>query len=110
MADYTAIQGLTLDQKRRLLVEAIQKGREQWTRQFPLSYGQRALWYLNQVAPSSSAYNVSFQASIRSAVEPIIMERALQAVVDRHPTLRTTYEMVGGVPFQIVHRSLKPMF
>jgi amino acid adenylation domain-containing protein len=38
------------------------------------------------------------------------MERALQAVVDRHPTLRTTYEMVGGVPFQIVHRSLKPMF
>ena len=110
MADHPAISRLTLDQKRKLLFEAIEKDKKQPICKFPLSYGQRALWFLNQVAPDNAAYNVFFRASITSPLEPAIMERAVQAIVDRHHSLRTTYEAGNGRPVQTVHRVLRPMY
>jgi amino acid adenylation domain-containing protein len=110
MADNIGVAGLSVVQKRQLLAEAIQKEKDRSVHQFSLSYGQRALWYLNQIAPDSAAYNVFFRASITSPVEPVIMEHAVQTAVDRHPSLRTTYEVRDGTPLQIVHPSLKAMF
>ncbi|RKG92068.1 non-ribosomal peptide synthetase [Corallococcus terminator] len=72
-------------------------------RRHPLSQGQRALWYLYQVAPDSPAYNVAFAGRLRSEVEVPTLRESLQALVDRHATLRTTFPLSEGQPVQHVH-------
>jgi amino acid adenylation domain-containing protein len=58
---------------------------------FPLSQGQRALWFLNRLALESSAYNISGALSIKGELNSEALHRALQALVDRHPALRTSF-------------------
>jgi amino acid adenylation domain-containing protein len=70
---------------------------------FPLSYTQRALWYLHQLAPQSSAYNEAFAVRIRFGLEHPTLYDVWRALIDRHPVLRTTYTCRKGVPVQQVH-------
>ena len=68
----------------------------------PLSFNQRSLWFINQEDPESAAYNVAFAARVVSAVDVAALRQALQALVDRHGALRTTFGLIGGVPVQRV--------
>jgi amino acid adenylation domain-containing protein len=84
--------------------------------QHPASYGQRALWFIHQSLPESASYNVVFSARLRSKVDLGALRGACQALVDRHPSLRTTFAMDRdrlvqrvhgsmGVPFEVRDRS-----
>ena len=77
---------------------------------FPLSYNQRALWFIYQTAPESPTYNVAFTARIRSALDIGALRFALQALVDRHSSLRTTYTTDDGKPIQKIHGYLECPF
>jgi hypothetical protein len=77
---------------------------------YPLSYGQRALWFLHQLAPKSAAYNVASAARVRSPLDVAALRRACQALVDRHPMLRTTFLVVDGEPMQQVHEPIVAAF
>ncbi|MBW8879564.1 MAG: amino acid adenylation domain-containing protein, partial [Acidobacteria bacterium] len=68
----------------------------------PLSYGQRSLWFLHHLAPVGGAYNIAAAARVRTPVDAGTLERAFQALVDRHAALRTTFPAVGGTPCQRV--------
>jgi amino acid adenylation domain-containing protein len=67
-----------------------------------LSYSQKALWFLHQQAPHSTAYNISLPVRVLSALDTAALRRALQRVIDRHAILRTTYDVVDGEPGQQV--------
>ncbi|MDQ1592734.1 MAG: hypothetical protein QOG71_3361 [Pyrinomonadaceae bacterium] len=69
----------------------------------PLSYGQRALWFLHQLAPESAAYNVFFAMRVVSDLNVAALRRAFQTLIDRHPSLRTTYFTRDGQPTQLIH-------
>jgi amino acid adenylation domain-containing protein len=70
----------------------------------PLSADQEGMWFLQQTAPDSIAYNVSFSLQIESEDDHRPALRwALQKLVDRHALLRTSYAAVDGRPRQIVH-------
>ncbi|HEX2254149.1 MAG TPA: condensation domain-containing protein [Thermoanaerobaculia bacterium] len=69
---------------------------------FPLTHGQRALWFLHQREPESAAYNVAFAGRLVGAVDPEAWRRACQWLVDRHPALRTRYLFEDGRPVQRV--------
>jgi amino acid adenylation domain-containing protein/non-ribosomal peptide synthase protein (TIGR01720 family) len=71
---------------------------------FPLSHGQKALWFLQQVAPQSAAYNIARAARIVSPLDTQAFRRALQSLVDRHAALRTNFNAVDGEPLQRVHQ------
>ncbi len=62
----------------------------------PLSYGQRALWYLHRLAPESGAYNLAVALRIRGPLDADRLRAALQGLVDRHPALRTAFPVEGG--------------
>jgi amino acid adenylation domain-containing protein len=64
----------------------------------PASDGQRALWLLQRWAPDSTAYQISRAARIRSRVDAEALDRALRAVVARHPELRTCLPVRDGQP------------
>jgi len=58
-----------------------------------LSYGQQALWYLQQIAPDSTAYHLVVVLRPAVAVEPPRLQRALAALVARHPVLTAAPEL-----------------
>lgn len=70
---------------------------------FPLSHGQRALWFINRLAPDSSAYHVGFLGRITGSFSLDLLREAFAALSDRHTALRTTYHLNGKEPEQRVH-------
>lgn len=94
---------LSAEQKRQLLAKLLAEKAAQKPVESPLSQGQRSLWFMYQLDPNSSAYNVMYAAHIRRDADQQALTRAFQRLVDRHAVLRTTYTMKGGVPTQVIH-------
>ncbi|WP_223530286.1 non-ribosomal peptide synthetase [Pseudomonas sp. GL-R-19] len=69
----------------------------------PLSYSQQRMWFLWQMEPDSPAYNVGGMARLRGVLDVARFEAALQALILRHETLRTTFPSIDGVARQQVH-------
>jgi len=69
----------------------------------PLSVSQNQLWYLQQLAPESGAYNELIEIRKRGALDASAARRALIEVVRRHDALRTTFDDIEGVPHQFVN-------
>src|ERR1044071_3894895 len=71
-----------------------------------LSFAQQRLWFLDQLVPESAFYNEPIALRIRGALNIPILERCLNQIVERHETLRTTFQRVDGQPVQIVNPAL----
>ncbi|HEX6717639.1 MAG TPA: amino acid adenylation domain-containing protein [Pyrinomonadaceae bacterium] len=76
----------------------------------PASYGQQALWLISRLAPESAAYNVSSAVRIRSEVDPGAMRRAFQKLIERHSSLRTTFNEIEGAPVAVVCEEVEVSF
>jgi len=68
----------------------------------PLSFAQQRLWFLDQLEPGSSFYNVSSVIELNGVLNIDAMGRALTEIVRRHEVLRTTFADVNGEPQQII--------
>jgi len=73
---------------------------------FPLSFGQRRLWFLHRFDPTSPAYNIPIAMRIRSPFNRSVLERAVNELVRRHEILRTTFATINGEPMQVVAPAL----
>jgi amino acid adenylation domain-containing protein len=73
----------------------------------PLSYGQRALWFLDRMAPGNPSLVIAGAARVRDgALDVRRLRGALRELVARHPSLRTTFaasDREGGGGEQVVH-------
>ncbi|MFL6386305.1 MAG: amino acid adenylation domain-containing protein [Terriglobales bacterium] len=78
--------------------------------EYPLSYGQRALWFVQQLDRSSAAYNVHLAFRIHSPLDVDALRSAFQAIIDRHAPLRSTFAERSGVPFQRVAERIEVAF
>nr|QEO74431.1 condensation domain-containing protein [uncultured bacterium] len=65
----------------------------------PLSFAQERLWFLDQLQPGSSAYNLPAAVRMTGQLDPQTLAAALGELVRRHETLRTTF---GSGPVQII--------
>ena len=97
------IADLSPNEKRALLAQLLRRKASESQPFHPLSDNQQGIWFLCQFAPESSIYNVSFAGRIRSDVDIPAFRRAFQALVDRHPSLRTTFAVHSGKPVQQIH-------
>ncbi len=70
---------------------------------FPLTHGQQALWFIQQSAPLSSAYNSGVAVQLSGPLNAQALRQALHALVSRHPLLRTTITIENHQPVQVVH-------
>ncbi|HFC12797.1 MAG TPA: non-ribosomal peptide synthetase, partial [Anaerolineae bacterium] len=68
----------------------------------PLSFTQERLWFLAQLQPDSAAYNIPMTIDVRGSLDPTLLAQALQWLVQRHESLRTTFVAHNGIPQQIV--------
>ncbi|MDT5284773.1 MAG: hypothetical protein QOJ20_5968 [Mycobacterium sp.] len=95
--------GLSAEEKRVLLSRLLMEQAEVSAAVHPLSYGQRSLWFLHKLAPASPAYTITYAGRISGDLDVPALERAAQALVERHAILRTTYATRDGRPVQLVH-------
>ncbi|WP_312936213.1 amino acid adenylation domain-containing protein, partial [Pseudomonas sp.] len=68
----------------------------------PVSFAQQRLWFLQQFAPQSSAYNLPRALQLDGPLHPERLQQALQQVIARHDILRTRFLEVDGQPQQVV--------
>src|SRR4051812_44196049 len=74
---------------------------------FPLSYAQQRLWFLDQLEPGSSFYNIFDTLSFAVPLDAPALERSLNEMVRRHEVLRTTFANLRGEPVQVIAENLK---
>lgn len=67
-----------------------------------LSFGQQSFWFLNQLNPETALYNIYRALRIRGPLEITPLQRALNEVVTRHESLRTTLAARGEEPMQVI--------
>jgi amino acid adenylation domain-containing protein len=66
----------------------------------PLSFAQQRFWFLNQIGPLNSAYNVADTHRLRGPLDVDALHRAFELLVERHEVLRTVFRTVDGRPVQ----------
>ncbi|MFD2168564.1 non-ribosomal peptide synthase/polyketide synthase [Tumebacillus lipolyticus] len=81
--------------------------RRQGAEPIPLSYAQQRLWVLDQLDPDTTAYNMTFAVRLTGRIHLQALEKTLQAILDRHESLRTTFSKGDdGHPVQVIAPSL----
>jgi amino acid adenylation domain-containing protein len=68
----------------------------------PLSFAQQRLWFLDQLEPGNSAQNLPSAIRLRGSLDISALRQSLDYIVNRHETLRTTFETVKGIPVQVI--------
>lgn len=76
----------------------------------PLSYNQESLWILHKMNPSSRAYLESFSFKIEGEVHIFHLKTALDQLIQRHESLRTTFEEVKGEVYAHIHEKCEGAF
>jgi len=76
----------------------------------PLTLGQRALYFLDRLAPRGAAYVIAGAAGVRGDLDLAALRQACAALVERHPALRTTFAERAGAPVATVHPPGEPRY
>ncbi len=73
---------------------------------FPASFGQRRLWFLEQLDPGRALNNIPLAVRLAGALDAGALEAGLRSVIERHESLRTALEVEDGEPVQVVGQGL----
>ena len=68
----------------------------------PLSFAQQRLWFLDQLKPNSSFYNIPSAVRLRGTLDIAALEQSFRELIRRHEPLRTRFGLVDGVPLQLI--------
>ncbi len=99
---------LSLEQKRALARQLLRDRNKRDDGFVSLSEGQRALWFVYQLAPQSPAYNFVYAAQVGSAIEEWALREAVNLLFARHSLLRCSFSMPQRKPGYRVGDSVKP--
>src|SRR5919206_1147097 len=97
---------LSTQEKRALLARLL----KQKKKVFPASFAQQRLWFLDQLEPNSSSYNIVYAVRVSGQLNLTVLQQSVDKIVRRHETLRTTFELVNESPQQVIHADLPPEF
>ncbi len=76
--------------------------------ELPLSFAQQRLWFVDQLEPGSTAYNMVIAVRLKGRLNIPALERCVSEVLRRHEALRTTFDDSGEQPVQVI-ASPRPM-
>ncbi len=67
----------------------------------PLSFAQERLWFLEQLEPGNSSYNICRASRLTGRLNIAALEASLTEIVRRHEVLRTAFQVFDGRPVQV---------
>ncbi|EEF60006.1 non-ribosomal peptide synthetase [Pedosphaera parvula] len=73
--------------------------------EYPLSFSQKRLWFLDQLEPGPH-YNDHFHLRIQGPLNPAFLQKSLDEIVRRHEVLRASFVVQNGEPAQRIAPSL----
>jgi pristinamycin I synthase 3 and 4 len=73
----------------------------------PLSYAQQRLWFVDRLGGGSTEYNLPEAMRLKGPLDRQSLERSIQAIVQRHESLRTHFSMAADQPEQVIARDLQ---
>ncbi|QSQ23762.1 amino acid adenylation domain-containing protein [Pyxidicoccus parkwayensis] len=76
--------------------------RAERTGSIPLSFAQQRLWFLDQLEPGTSHYNVPAGLRLEGALDTRALQLAFDELLRRHESLRTTFRAEQGEPVQVI--------
>src|SRR6185369_14954439 len=68
----------------------------------PLSFAQERLWFLDQLDPGRSAYNIATAVRLAGRLDVAVLARCQVEIVRRHAAVRTTFQIAGDRPMQVI--------
>ena len=73
----------------------------------PLSFTQQRLWFLDRLEPDNP-FNISIAINLQGELDLNALQQTLDAIVERHEVLRTTFAEVAEEPIQVIaaHKSV----
>ncbi len=74
----------------------------------PLSFGQQRLWFLDQLEPGTTLWNVANAVRMTGELDVDALRRTLSEIVRRHEVLRTNFTNHDGQPVQVI-RPAEPL-
>src|SRR5216110_39030 len=77
-------------------------GRRKGNEPCPLSFAQQRLWFLDQLEPDSSIYNMPVALRLSGALNKQALLQTLTVIIQRHESLRTTFMVKEDTPMQVV--------
>jgi len=70
---------------------------------YPLSFAQQRMWFLNQWEPDNPFYNITAGVKVIGSLDKKIFERSINEIINRHEILRSYYTIgEDGYPEQRV--------
>ncbi|MBE9167115.1 amino acid adenylation domain-containing protein [Pleurocapsales cyanobacterium LEGE 06147] len=72
-------------------------------RDIPLSFAQQRLWFLAQLEPDNPAYNIPEALRLQGRLDIKVLIKTLEAIIQRHEILRTTFAQDSSEPVQVIH-------
>lgn len=75
-------------------------------RPLPLSFAQARLWFIDQLDPGNSSYNLFAAVRLTGEFNLIILEQCLNEVIRRHEVLRTNFIEVNEQTVQVISPKL----
>lgn len=72
----------------------------------PASFQQRRLWFIHELEPTSSAYNICSVFRLDGQLQVEALQQAVRQLQKRHESLRTTFKAIDGEPWQYIHPDL----
>ena len=74
--------------------------------QLPLSFAQQRLWFLDQLEGANANYKVSAVLRLTGSLDVHALQQCLNTIIQRHETLRTSFQTVEGMAFQVIAEQL----
>ncbi|UVM52700.1 MULTISPECIES: condensation domain-containing protein [unclassified Pseudomonas] len=87
----------------RLKAQRVKIARRERSDRFSLSFSQRRLWYIYQLNPASTMYNMPECVRLRGPLDLEVFQGAFEDVITRHESLRVTFLNTLEGPVQIVN-------
>jgi amino acid adenylation domain-containing protein len=69
---------------------------------FPVSFAQQRLWFINQLVPGNTFYNVPTVLRLTGSLNLTALEQTFNEIVRRHEALRTRFGIVEGQLVQAI--------
>lgn len=105
--DYPTIAGISglLLQRRKHVVSIPTTSKNEKAKGIPLSDAQKRIWFLENL-DKGTKYNMPLVLELEGEINSDKMEKAINQLIMRHESLRTTFVNKKGSPRQVIHDQL----